>query len=69
METTLNIKGMTCMGCVNSVTRVLKAMPGVNEANVTLEPSRATVQYDGAATNAAQLKQAVEDAGYDAEVI
>jgi copper chaperone len=68
METTiLNIKGMTCMGCVNSVTRVLKAIPGVSDARVTLQPAQATVQYDGAATNPAQLKHAVEDAGYDAE--
>ena len=68
METaTLNIKGMTCMGCVNSVTRVLKAAPGVTDARVTLEPAQAVVQYDDAQTNPAQLKHAVEDAGYDAE--
>lgn len=63
---TLNIQGMTCMGCVNSVTRVLKAAPGVTDARVTLEPAQATVQYDATLTNPAQLKQAVEDAGYDA---
>ncbi len=36
--TTLKISGMTCMGCVNSVTRVLKATPGVADARVTLDP-------------------------------
>ena len=65
-STTLIIKGMTCMGCVNSVTRVLKAAPGVTDARVTLEPAQATVQYDAALTNPARLKQAVADAGYDA---
>lgn len=65
-STTLIIKGMTCMGCVNSVTRVLKAAPGVTDARVTLEPAQATVQYDAALTSPAQLKQAVADAGYDA---
>jgi copper chaperone len=63
--TTLNIKGMTCMGCVSSVTRVLKAAPGVADAQVTLEPAQARVQFDAALTNAAQLKSALEDAGYD----
>jgi copper chaperone len=64
--TTLRIKGMTCMGCVNSVTRVLKATPGVSDAQVTLEPPQAKVEYDAALTSPAQLKAAVEDAGYEA---
>ena len=67
METaTLTVKGMTCMGCVNSVTRVLKATPGVSDAQVTLAPSQATVTFDAALTNPARLKQTVEDAGYEA---
>jgi copper chaperone len=65
-STTLKIGGMTCMGCVNSVTRVLKATSGVADARVTLEPAQAVVQYDAAQTTPAQLKHAVEDAGYDA---
>ena len=64
--TTLKIGGMTCMGCVSSVTKVLKAVPGVSDAQVTLTPSQASVQYDAALTNVAKLKLAVEDAGYDA---
>jgi copper chaperone len=67
METlTICIKGMTCMGCVASVTRVLKATPGVADARVTLQPAQAVVTYDAATTGPAQLKSAVEDAGYDA---
>lgn len=64
--TTLKIGGMTCMGCVASVTRLLKAAPGVADAQVTLTPPQARVQFDGALTNPAQLKGAIEDAGYDA---
>jgi copper chaperone len=64
--TTLTIKGMTCMGCVSSVTRVLKATPGVTDAHVSLEPAQAKVDYDAALTNPDQLKAAVEDAGYEA---
>lgn len=61
----LNINGMTCSGCVASVTRVLKAVPGVASAEVTLTPGRAAIQFDSARTSASQLKAAVEDAGYD----
>ena len=31
--TTFNIGGMTCMGCVASVTRVLKAAPGAGDTD------------------------------------
>ncbi len=61
----LNVSGMTCQGCVASVTRVLKAIPGVSDVVVTLQPGMATVGYDPAQTDITRLKSAVEDAGYD----
>ena len=66
METArIDIGGMTCGGCVASVTRVLKALPGVHDVNVTLTPGNAVVAYDPARVELAAMKQAVEDAGYD----
>jgi copper chaperone len=66
METiTMNVQGMTCGGCVASVTRVLKAVPGVAEVVVTLQPGAAKVTFDPARTGAPALKGAIEDAGYD----
>ena len=62
---TLNVQGMTCGGCVASVTRVLKAVPGVSEAAVTLQPGVANVTYDPARTQPAALRVAIEDAGFD----
>jgi copper chaperone len=66
METiTMNVKGMTCGGCVASVTRVLKAVPGVSEVAVSLTPGTAKVTFDPAKTAAPALRGAIEDAGYD----
>ena len=66
METiTLDVKGMTCGGCVASVTRVLKALPGVGDVAVTLNPGAAKVTFDPARTGAPALRAAIEDAGYD----
>lgn len=66
METIqLNIQGMTCNGCVNSVKNVLQKIPGVASVEVSLEQNRATVTYNPGQANPAQLKAAVEDAGYD----
>lgn len=66
METTITIKGMTCMGCVASVSKVLKATAGVEDAQVTLDPAQARVKFDAQVTDLAKLKSAVEDAGYEA---
>ena len=65
METiSLDVKGMSCQGCVGSVTRVLKATPGVQDVRVTLQPGRADVTFDPARTSVQQLRTAIEDAGY-----
>ena len=65
METvTLKVEGMTCGGCVASVTRVLKATPGVGDAVVELAARSATVTFDPARTSVPALKSAIEDAGY-----
>jgi copper chaperone len=63
--TTINVQGMTCGGCVASVTRVLKALPGVAEVAVTLEPGAAKVTFDPAKVGAPSLKSAIEGAGFD----
>lgn len=66
METlSLNIKGMTCGGCVKSVTSVLKNIAGVASVEVSLEQNLATVSYDPAQAKPAQFKSAIEDAGFD----
>ncbi len=66
METiTLNVQGMTCGGCVASVTRVLKAVPGVEDAAVTLQPGAARVTFDPARAKPGDLRAAIEDAGFD----
>jgi copper chaperone len=63
-EIEFDVRGMTCQGCVASVTRVLKAVPGVTDVSVTLQPGTAAVAYDATRTNVPALKAAIEDAGY-----
>ena len=47
-----------------AVTKALKAVPGVANAEVDLEKARATVGYDGDRVTVEQLAKAVDDAGY-----
>ena len=63
---TLNIDGMTCAGCVKSVTKVLNDLDGVHSATVSLENKNAQVEFDEGKIQIAQLVEAVEDAGFDA---
>lgn len=64
-DLTLPITGMTCGGCVRSVTAVLQALPGVDSVHVTLQPGQAQVRFDEAQVSPAQLAAAVEDAGFE----
>ena len=68
METAiLKVGGMTCGGCVRSVAGVLRSIPGVDSAEVSLERGEARVTYDPAMTRIARIKEAIEDAGYQAQ--
>jgi copper chaperone len=67
METAdIAIEGMTCEGCVKSVTRTLQAVPGVERVEVSLDQGRAKVAYDPGKAHLADLKRAVKRAGYEA---
>ena len=62
---TLGISGMTCGGCVRSVSKVLKALDGVAKADVSLDKRCAVVNYDPAKLGVEQLKRTIEEAGYE----
>lgn len=63
----LKVTGMTCGGCVNSLTQALKAAAGVNEVKVVLSTGETSVEYDEHVTSPGQLKLIVENAGYGVE--
>jgi len=62
---TIGVQGMTCQGCVSSVTRALQSVQGVQSVDVSLEENQAIVTFAESQTTVAELQQAVEDAGYD----
>ena len=62
------VDGMHCDGCVKSVTRAVQQMPGVKGVVVSLPDKRATVDYDGAAVNPAEIVAAIVGAGFLANV-
>lgn len=65
---TLTLTGMSCGGCINMVTGLLKSVKGVKTMKVTFTPQRAVVQYDSTVTNPAALASAIKKGGYGATV-
>lgn len=64
-QVTINIDGMTCGGCVKSVTNALNQVAGVNSVTVSLDDHNANIDFDDRQTDLNTLKQAIEDAGFD----
>ncbi len=62
----INIQGMHCTHCVESVTRALGECSGVESADVDLKGGRAVVQ--GHDFDVEALRRAVEELGYAADV-
>ncbi len=65
--TTIKVGGMSCGGCVKSITGVLTALDGVAKAEVSLEQKQAVVEFDAGKVTRDQLKATIEDAGFDAD--
>jgi len=59
--TTFTVTGMTCMGCVASVKKMLTAIPGVTAVDVDLASGKAVVQGQAEVET---LKQAVRNGGF-----
>ncbi len=64
MKKQLSIEGMSCGHCVKHVEEALKEIGGVASVAVDLAKKSAVVEVSDAVADA-QLKEAVEEAGYD----
>src|SRR6266516_941504 len=63
---TFALEGMTCASCAMRIEKGLKKVPGVADAQVNLATEQASVTYDPARTDVAQMMQKVEAVGYKA---
>jgi Cu+-exporting ATPase len=60
----LKIGGMTCATCEKTVTDALKQLDGVVKVTVNLATEKVSVTYNQRMTTIADMKKAIEDAGY-----
>ncbi|XP_053229359.1 copper-transporting ATPase 1 isoform X2 [Podarcis raffonei] len=66
--TVINIEGMTCNSCVQSIERVISQKPGVKAIHVSLLNHNGTIEYDPMQTSPDDLRNGIEDMGFDASL-
>ena len=68
-KTIVKVEGMSCEHCVNAVTNAIKSLDGVANVVVDLKNGSAAVDYDEGRATLGQIKAAIEEEGYEAELI
>lgn len=62
-QVTIKVEGMSCMHCVNSIEGALKEQN--IEGHVDLKAGTVSVNYDASKVNLDQIKEIIEEQGYD----
>lgn len=65
----VGVTGMTCAACSNSVEAALMSVNGVLRASVALLQNKADVVFDPRLVKDEDIKNAIEDAGFEAEIL
>ncbi|KAH9795524.1 Copper-transporting ATPase RAN1 [Citrus sinensis] len=65
----VGVTGMTCAACSNSVEGALMGLKGVAKASVALLQNKADVVFDPDLVKDEDIKNAIEDAGFEAEIL
>ena len=66
LETVINVEGMVCMSCVDSIESVVGDRVGVSDIKVSLADKTATVKYYSGKEAVDSLVEAISDMGFDA---
>jgi copper chaperone len=62
-QATLQVNGMSCQHCVNSVEKALKQIGAVGQ--VDLKANSVAVEFDESKLSLEKVKEAIEEQGYD----
>lgn len=68
MEMTLQVNGMTCGHCEKAVKGALGELEGIQGVDVDLASGKVDVVYDDTLVTKDEMKEAIEEQGYDVVV-
>jgi copper chaperone CopZ len=60
----LDVEGMTCTGCENTIKEAVGKVPGVTDVTASHTEGLAVVKYDSTKTDLKAISGAILDAGY-----
>ena len=66
-QITLNVQGMSCGHCVNSVESNVGDINGVDSVTVHLKLGKVDVVFDENTTNVKEITDVIEEQGYEVE--
>ncbi|KAK9460903.1 E1-E2 ATPase-domain-containing protein [Lipomyces oligophaga] len=69
VNTTLAIQGMTCGACTSAIDNAVSSISGVSSIAVSLITERASVIHDESTVSAEDIREAIEDCGFEAQVL
>lgn len=69
MKQEFSVKGMSCNHCVARIEEAVGRISGVKKVKVQLKKEKAVVKFDEANIQATEICQAINELGYQAEVI
>ncbi|MBS2762948.1 MULTISPECIES: copper chaperone CopZ [Bacillus] len=64
---TLNVKGMSCGHCVNSIERSVGELQGIKSVKVHLEAGNVDVEFNPSEVSLSEIKETIDDQGYEVE--
>lgn len=67
-KTTLRLSGMHCTSCAGVITKSIKKLPGITDAQVSFAAEKARVNFDPRQTSEAAIIAQIKKAGYRAEI-
>lgn len=65
-KSTIRIEGMHCKMCSGSVEKALRATPGVEKVEVSLERKEAMIEYDDEKVTEGKLREVINSTGFKA---
>ncbi|NLI92459.1 MAG: copper chaperone CopZ [Peptococcaceae bacterium] len=64
-KTVLNVEGMSCNHCVNSIQKAVGALEGVSKVDVDLAGKTVSVEYEKEKITVETIKETIDDQGYE----
>ena len=61
----IKVEGMTCQHCVETITKALNKISGLNSIVVNLDDKEVSVRFDGNKTNLQEIISKIIDVGFE----